>query len=55
MHSKLHRKIAVDERSEIDIILNYFEILKGELAGVDQLQKIANCLPSLTEIKSQSL
>ena len=51
MHSKLHRKIAVDERSEIDIILNYFEILKGELAAVDQLQKI----PSLTEIKSQSL
>ena len=36
--------------------LNYFEILKGELAGgVDQWRKIANCLHSLTEIKSQGI
>ena len=57
VHSLLHRQVAVDERSEIDIISNcmYFEILKGELAGVDQRQKIANCFHSLTEIESQSL
>ena len=55
VHSILHRQIAVYERCENDIISNYFEILKGELTGVDQRQKIANCLHSLTEIKSQSL
>ena len=55
VHSIRHRQNAVDERSENDIISNYFEILKGQLAGVDQWQKIANCLHSLTEIKSQSL
>ena len=54
VHSILHGQSAVDERSEIDIFSNYFEILKGELAGgVDQWRKIANCLHSLTEIKSQ--
>ena len=55
VHSILHRQIDADERSENDIISNYFEILKGQLAGVDQWQKIANCLHSLTEIKPQSL
>ena len=33
VHSILHGQSAVDERSEIDIFSNYFEILKGELAG----------------------
>ena len=56
VHSILHGQSAVDERSEIDIFSNYFEILKGELAGgVDQRRKIANCLHSLTEIKSQGI
>ena len=47
---------AVDERSEIAIFSNYFEILKSELAGgVDQRWNIANCLHSLKEIKSQGI
>ena len=56
VHSILHGQSAVDERSEVDIHVfsNYSEILKGELAGgVDRWRKMANCLHSLTEIKSQ--
>ena len=49
LHSILHGQSVADERSEIDIFSNYFEILKGELAGgVDQWRK--NCqLPSLSD------
>ena len=56
VHSILHGQSAVDERSEIDIFSNYFEILKGELAGgVDQRRKITNCLHFLTDIRSQGI